>query len=329
MAHNLATGKDGKPAMMFTGETPWHGLGTKLENPATAAEAIKAAGLDWKVVMQDIRRGDKPVDGYKAVVREDTDAVLSVMKDSYTPIQNQAAFEGIDKLVGSKQAIYHTAGALGKGEKVWMMAKLPGDVVVKGTDGDKIEKFLLLSNSHDGSQALRIFFTPVRVVCQNTLNAALGKAGREGVAIRHTVNAESRFEEARKILGISLKFYDDFEARVNRFREVKMNAKLLEAYINEVMPVKEDAKRKTRALNNRGEIERLFTEGKGQDIAGVKGTLWAALNSVTEFASYYKGTRGSNDDERKSNRLESVWFGSAAELNRRAWSAAEAFAGIV
>ena len=176
MAHNLNEA-NGKTSMMYVNEVPWHKLGTKLENPATAAEAIQAAGLDFNVVKKTLTTTapDLPVVGHYATVRTDNLQVLGVVGSRYEPIQNRDAFTTFDELVGEGEAIYHTAGVLGKGERIWILAKLPDYIRVNGDD--LVEKFLLLTNSHDGSGPVRVKLTPIRVVCENTLTVALD--GRE------------------------------------------------------------------------------------------------------------------------------------------------------
>ena len=162
--------------MMWVGEKPWHGEGTKLENVATSAEAIEAAGLDWKVEKRGLYFAQTDgttqlIPGKYATVRTDNQVALGIVGKVYTPLQNKEAFSFFDSIVGVKEAMYHTAGSLGKGERVWILAKLPG--YIKVTEDDVVEKYLLLANSHDGSSAVEMLFTPVRVVCQNTLNLAI------------------------------------------------------------------------------------------------------------------------------------------------------------
>jgi len=165
MPHDLAT-TNGQTAMMYSGPTPpWHGLGTQLDEPATAAEAIEAAGLNYHVDLRPIETDDGiPIPQRKAVIRSDSNQVLGVVGNSSCPVQNHQCFGFLDAVVEDGRLRYHTAGALGKGEKVLMLAKLPGELRIKNSE-DVTEKFLLLSNSHDGSSALRVFFSPIRFVC--------------------------------------------------------------------------------------------------------------------------------------------------------------------
>src|SRR5439155_25560888 len=198
----------GRASMFYVEKPAWHGLGTKLQKPATAAEAIQAANLSWKVVKKPIRAGK---DGERqvtmphtfATVREDLSSnlaeacpVFGVVGESYTPLQNQEAFAFFDPIVGKDAAIYETAGALGDSERVWILAKLPSDIRVIGDD--IANKFLLLSNSHDGSSAVQIKFTPIRVVCQNTLTMALNQ-GRT-LRVPHVKSLRDRMKQAVDML---------------------------------------------------------------------------------------------------------------------------------
>ena len=170
MSHDLAT-INGQKAMMYYGEVPWHGLGQKLDGPATAAAAIQAANLDWKVekVPLHIHQGKfcREVPDRFAIVRNDESlfqgppTVLGIVGRDYTPLQNREAFDWFDPIADGAKAIYHTAGALGDGERVWILAKLPDAIQVIGDD--IADKFLLLSNSHDGSSSVQVKFTPIPV----------------------------------------------------------------------------------------------------------------------------------------------------------------------
>jgi phage/plasmid-like protein (TIGR03299 family) len=320
MAHDLAT-TNGKHSMMYFGEVPWHRLGTPLSNPPTAAEAITAAGLDYEVRLLALATTSGiPVTNRRAVVRTDTNQALGVVSPSYVPIQNRDCFTFLDEVVASGDLRYHTAGALGRGERVWMLAKLPGEIRVRNTE-DVVDKFLLLSNSHDGSTALRVFFTPVRVVCKNTLNLALQRGQGQGVSISHKGNLMSKIRHAREVLGLAHAVYEEAEGRIDRLAAHTPTSFELDTFFKTLVPDPIDAD-PTRARNTRSELFRLFEEGIGQDIPQIRGTTWAALNAVTEFVDHHRPTRASNPSERSQQRLQSAWFGPGACLKTRAWELA-------
>ena len=321
MAHDLATTTEGKVSMMYAGETPWHGLGTKLDQPASSQEAIEAAGLNYRVDLKPIYTGDGTlIPKRKAVVRDDSHEVLGVVGNSYQPVQNFRSFGFLDSLVADGQLRYHTAGALGKGEKIWMLAKMPGEIRIKDSE-DVTEQFLLLSNSHDGSSALRVFFTPIRVVCANTLGLAERRGRGQGVSVIHKGDLAAKVGEAQKMLGLASRFYDSLEDRINQLANHYPSRQQLATYFERLYPDQDGAKNK-RAENVRSELFRLFEEGRGQEIPETKLTTWAAFNAVTEFVDHHRSTRGKSERERASSRLESAWFGSGASLKARAWDEA-------
>jgi len=324
MSHNLSQ-TDGKPSMFYTGEVPWHGLGKKLENAATAAEAIAAAGLDWKVNKEAIflKDGSK-IDRQYATVRSDTKKALGVVGEVYRPLQNKEAFSFFDAVVGSKEAIYTTAGALGDGERVWLLAKLPGHIRVIGDD--IAEKYLLLTNTHNGTTTADILFTPVRVVCQNTLNIALSDATRKQ-KIRHTRSMGLKVADVRAGLGIIQERFAQFEVQAQALVKVNFKQADLDTYFKAIglLPQKDNeiAAMSTRAKNIIEEVTKMFEHGKGNDLPGVKGTAWGAFNAVAEYVDYTRSVRGGdNSQERQESRTTSLLFGSGALLKQKAWDAA-------
>lgn len=320
MPHELAT-TNGRTAMMYAGEVPWHGLGTKLDEPATAQEAIEAAGLDYLAELRDIQtENGTPIPTRKAVVRSDSGDVLGVVGNSYVPVQNYRAFGFLDAVVVDGSLRYHTAGALGKGERVWMLAKLPDDIRVKGSD-DITEKYLLLSNSHDGSSSLRVHFTPIRVVCANTLAIAARRGRGQGVSIIHKGDLAAKVRQAQEVLGFAKRFYDDVQEQIERLARHYPSPRQLEEYFQQVYP-DSPAGPSTRARNIRDEFLRLFEHGIGHDMPEIRHTTWTALNAVTEYVDHYRSTRGKSEHDRASHRLESAWFGSGARLKERAWELA-------
>jgi phage/plasmid-like protein (TIGR03299 family) len=325
MPHNLATTK-GKTAFAYYGDEPWHKLGQRLDAPATAAEAITAAGLDYEVQLTPVATCDGlTVEGKRAVVRYDTQDVLGIVSDRYVPVQNRQAFGFLDAVVADGGLRYHTAGALGKGERIWLLAKLPGHIRVKGSD-DTVDRHLLLSNSHDGSTALRVYFTPIRVVCQNTLNMAERRSRGQGVSILHKGNLEAKIKEAQKVLGLAHRYFDDAAVKIDRLASVYPTQAQLTAYFKALYP-DEEGKDNTRAEGIRAELHRLFEEGIGHDMPQIRGTVWTAFNAVTEFVDHRK-TRGADDRDRASRRLASVWFGQGARLKEKAWGLALEMAGV-
>lgn len=320
MPHEVAN-TNGKPAMAYFGETPWHGLGTELENPATAAEAIEAAGLNYRAELVPMVTEDGiGVPLRKAVVRSDTREVLGVVGNSYVPIQNGQCFSFLDAVAAEGSVRYHTAGALGKGERIWLLAKLPGHIRVKNTE-DVTEKFLLLSNSHNGSSALRVFFTPIRVVCSNTLSIAQRQGRGQGISIHHKGDLAAKVRQAQEVLGLANRFYDDVQVKVDVLAGHYPTPAQLKSYFEGLYPDSPDGKNK-RAENIRSELFRLFEEGKGQDIPGVRHSAWAALYAVTEWVDHHRSTRARSPHDRASRRLQSQWFGSGAQLKANAWDLA-------
>ena len=320
MGHELAT-INGRTAMMYVGEVPWHGLGTRLAAPATAREAIEAANLDYVVALAGMTTTDGiPIPSRKAVVRTDTDEVLGVVGNTYVPVQNREAFAFLDSIVADGSLRYHTAGALRKGERIWLLAKLPGQIRVRFSE-DVSEKYLLLSNSHDGSSALRVFFTSIRVVCANTLTMADREGRGEGVSIRHQGNLVSKIRRAREVLGIAARHFDDLENQFDLLARHYPSYGQVSGYFKALYPDPEEGN-PARSQNVRDELFRLFENGKGQDIPEIKLTSWAMFNAMTEYVDHHRPTRAKSEFDRAANRLDSSWFGSGARLKEKAFKLA-------
>jgi phage/plasmid-like protein (TIGR03299 family) len=348
--HNLNV-TDGKVSFFDAGSAvpAWHGLGTRLADPLTSRDAIREAGLDYEVDLHpvyvnadDLKAGPGDlgslglmtphrVPGCRAAIRRDTGAVLGTVGDRYQVLQNVEAFEFMDAISGNGIR-YHTAGALGLGERVWMLGKLDGVLDVRGT-GDVVEKYLLLSNAHDGSGAVRVLFTPTRVVCANTLAAALADGQGKGMTIRHTGDVREKIAQAQDVLGLARKFYDSLDVVFDRLASVRPSAAQLAAYFAELYPDPAKSKGKdgdkaanpARAQATRAELTRLFESGRGQDHPGTRRTMFAAYNAVSEYLTHERGTRGVGDDAtaQRAARLESAWFGDGAALNVRALAVAD------
>jgi len=291
--------------------SPWHNLGIELNHPKTARDAIEMAGLNYTVVKKPIEliTGLKQ-DAY-VTVRTDTGEVLGFVNSSYEPIQNIDAFTFFDALVAKNEAIYETAGVLGKGERIWILAKLPGNITVNGND--IVNKYLLLINSHDGSLHIRMKLTPIRVVCNNTLTSALQGAGE--VQFNHTADTERDLEQTVTMLGLSNSLYEQLEVMFNGMAARKMTDEQLRKYVQELLPDSEESLNNARTENIRNSVFQLHDSGRGANLA--RGTLWGAFNSVAEYTDHMML------GENSTTRLNSIWFGRGEQLKLKAFRLAE------
>jgi phage/plasmid-like protein (TIGR03299 family) len=327
MPDNIAY-RNGKACMMYAGAVPWHGQGTALAHPATSAEAIKAAGLDWEVRKVPLFAVEDatilPTPDYQALVPADRWGqkdcpVFGIVGAGYEILQNREAFEFFDAIVGKKAAIYHTAGALGEGENIWLLAKLDGIVTITG--GDEVEKYVLLSTGHDGRSAVRITITGVRVVCQNTLTQALS-TGIKFLRAQHTGRMKQHLAEAAEVLRAIHQAYLHMEKVCQAMLRRKINDDEAQTYFRVVIPSPVSSKSgkppPPRVMNDRAGCFQQFKEGRGSELPGVAGTLWAAYNGVTDYYDHIRmyGPRG------KGDRMTGALFGLGVEMKNRAFDIA-------
>lgn len=296
-------------SMFYVGQRPWHELGTKLEKAPTAEEAIKAAGLDWEVICRPVYdklpSGEfKAVAGRQLIVRADTDEVLGDMGERFTPLQNKEAFSQLDDALREIKATYETAGCLGNGAKVWILAKLPGDIIV-GKD-DLVKKYILLAHAHDGSLAVRELITPVRVVCQNTLNESLsGANASNSVYARHTKGVAGKTKAGLERLLTISGIYDQLGQLYGRMLARQMKGAEVEAYFRKVIGLPANDAPDTKPSRVLVEMSERF-EGPLNTIGTMRGTLWAAYNAVTESIDH-----GGRSGELEA-RANSLLFGPGA-----------------
>lgn len=310
--------------MARTEMRPWNRVGTPLDHPATAAEAIRAAGLDWSVALEavsDLRGRNIP--SARALVRTDRMEALSVVGTGYRPIQNVDAFRFADRLVGEGKAVYESAGSLDGGRRIWLEAKLPGDVWVAGEDS--VKKYLLLTNPHFRGSSLWVLLTARRLACENMLFAAFSQGRPYVVRIRHTGDIAGQVAEAQRLLGISLKYYDAFGEQARHFAERQLTASAVKRYFEDLVPDPLEAD-PARAAATRETLLRLFETGRGSDLPGARGTLWGAVNAVSEFTDHERSARNSGVGNHLS-RWKSAIFGSGRDLKERAWQRALVLAG--
>lgn len=311
MAHNIYDGK------MFVVGKAWHDEGVRVDKELNSADAIRLAKLDYKIVKTPLYANvdgkNIPADVY-GTLNTENNKILGTVTDRYKIVQNVHAFDFFDDIVRSGEAFYHSAGALGNGERIWILAKLPKDLIVFGDD--VVEKYLLLTNSHDGKKSLLMYFTPIRVVCQNTLMASMSGVRTNEISIRHTGNIKGKVEEARRALGLALTFYDEFEVTVKALADYKFtDQKSVDNYFDDVLGIDGEKELSTQITNTKSRLQHLFEHGEGNQLSGIKNSLWAGYNAVTQYADYDKTFRG-------DNRTESILFGSSANMKRKAYEKA-------
>ena len=308
--------------MMFVGATPWHGLGNKVDADIGVEDAIVAAGLDWEVGLKDLQTVDGVPVNHRATYRKTDGSILGVVGPRYTPLQNKDSFDWFQPFIDAGECGIHTAGSLHSGQKVWVLAQLNRDSS-EIVPGDDVSKFILLSNSHDGTTAIRVGYTPIRVVCVNTLAMAHNNKSSQLIRIRHTRSSKNNLEQVRDIMD---NINSQFEATAEQFRFLaskNFNQGDIRRYVKTMLGIEGtvDGDIKTRTRNIMDEILALV-EGPKQSATNVRGTWWAAYNGYNEYLNYNKGRT-------EDNRLDSLWFGANANDNIKALEKAMEFANAV
>ena len=280
MAANVET-------MFYVREKPWHGLGTNVEEAPASKEALIAAGLNWNVRSEDIHlRNGKIVEGYKANVRDTDRAVLGVVTDHYRVVQNWEAFAFTDALLG-EGVRYETAGSLLGGRKVWMLARMPHEYVI---GGERISPYLLFSNAHDGSGPVRVAITPIRVVCNNTLNLAL-RTARRSWSLMHKGKIQERLEEARNTLFLGEQYMNALEEEFDVLRKKELTDRQVQEYIQLLLPVEPEVSERQR--NNilwlRSDLERRYFDAP--DLQETGRNAYRFINAVSDFATHAEPLR--------------------------------------
>lgn len=268
-------------------QKPWHGLGTRVAEAPCSKVALTAAGLDWQVVQEPIYTGtDELIEGYKANVRDSDRSVLGVVTDRYKVVQNEEAFAFTDELLGAGVR-YETAGSLMFGRKVWLLAHLPHEYIISG---ERISPYLLFSNAHDGSGAIRCALTPVRVVCQNTLNLALSTAKRSW-AMNHTGNIKEKLEEARDTLFRAEQYMDELGKEFERLRKQRVTEKEVLNYIELLLPLEENAtpQQSRNVKRLREDMKQRYFEAP--DLKDLGNTAFRYLNAVADFSTHAEPLR--------------------------------------
>ncbi len=273
--------------MFYTRQAPWHGLGTRVEEAPDSAAALQLSGLDWSVIQQPIMTEDlTPILGYKANIRDTDNRVLGVVSDRYRVVQNSEAFAFTDALLG-EGVKYETAGSLQDGRKIWLLAKLPEKYII---EGEQIEPYLVFSSSHDGSGAIKVAMTPIRVVCQNTLNLALSSAKRIWSTV-HVGELAAKMDEAHSTLQLAEKYMTNLGGEFAKLAKIKLTDSKVMEYIEMLLPMDEQP-----TEIHRKNIKRIREDLKiryfdAPDLAHVGKNAYRFMCAVSDFATHAKPLR--------------------------------------
>lgn len=305
MAHELEIGSNGEVAFALRGEPAWHGLANVLfdqDAHVTTAEMLEAGKLNgWNVRLEDIPLPE----GYRAtttsqlVVRDNPfdggSDVLAVVGDRYKVVQNEELFAFGDGILDGG-AEWESAGSIKNGRVVFGSLVVPREFVLDPEGANDVTKtYLLVHTSHDGSTAVQANITPVRVVCQNTLNMAL-RGSKQSFKIRHTATVNGKIDEARRVLGLTFAHMDEFENMARELFETEITKAQFDKLVSDLYPEPEDGASKvahTRHNDKTAILDYLYTEG--QTNANITGTAWGALNALTERVDYYRTGRGGSE----------------------------------
>ena len=314
MAHMIET-RDGKVSMAWAGETPWHGLGTEVPNDLTPAQMLKAAGLDWKVtpVPAFAEINGKQVDiGHSALVRDVDNKILDVITNDWVPNQNEKAFEFFNDFVAAGEMEMHTAGSLKGGQLVWALAKVKDAFEL--FNGDSVESYLLFTNPHKYGWSIDVRFTPIRVVCNNTLSLSLGTKSEKMVKVSHRNEFDG--DAVKETLGVAKEKLAKYKEMAAYLGSKRYSDESIVDYFTRVFPVsgskKEISKNASIALE-------IMDQQPGAEFA--EGSWWQAFNAVTFMTDHIIGRNA-------DNRLTSAWYGANKNLKTKALETAVEMADV-
>lgn len=307
--------------MAFKGETPWHGLGVKVDRTLQPQEMLKAAGLDWKVEKRPLTialdnglAAGQVLNDTAALVRDSDQKILGICGKEYTPMQNEETFKFFEKFCKAGDMEMDTAGSLCGGKRVWGLAKIKGGFTLKG--GDEVEGYMLLNSPHIWGKSMSIMFSPIRVVCMNTLTMALNKSSDENTfrMIHNRAFDAAAIKMAEEKLGLAMKELDKFKKAAQLLSSKKADDEAVQRFMAKIFQpdLLKDQVILPDQYNRRMEkLMELVATQPGADLKSSKGTWWGAFNAATYYIDHIAGRD-------QDARLERAWFGSSATLKRNA-----------
>ena len=265
-------------------QVPWHGIGTIVEDAPTSGDALRIAGLDWNVEQTPVFTNEGiEIPGYKANRRSTDGSILGIVSDKYKVVQNTEAFEFTDAIVGETEdgvVKYETAGSLCGGKRIWLLAKMPTKSIV----GDDVEPYMFFSNAHDGTGAIKVGMTGIRIVCMNTLSMALNTAKRSWSA-KHVGDMQSKLEEAKYCLQMADKYMANLDIEADKLANKRLYEDQIEEILDEMFPVDDNAS--NRKKNNVLEFRQTFWKAYDMpDIAKFKDSAWKAVNAMSDVVTH-------------------------------------------
>ena len=327
MAHEM---EENDHAFYGSLKPAWHGLGTVVDGTLGSEAAMKTARLDWRVEKEPVYVSDGKsghnlaVPDRFATCRQDLPKdnparILGIVSDGYEIIQNVEAFKIGDDLAGEGGVSWETAGSLRNGKLIWMLGKLPGESTVAD---DKLAQYILLSTGHTGAKALEAMFTPVRVVCANTLNMAL-RGAKVKASVWHNAAKDGQIDEAKRVLGLAGEYFAEHATSMNLLASTPVDQRFVTAYLQALWPTSNRVNKNgnpTPAEQTQVRIGRLFAgEQQGGMQDAVRGTAYGLLNAVGEFIDHERNVKDDMTEANRLSRLNSVWFGGSAKLKAKAF----------
>ena len=306
MAHEIES-------VVLKGQGAWHGLGTVVQDSMTSQECMEKAGLNWTVSNHPLLTDTGlEVPEARAIVRDKDQSILGVVGNTYKPLQNSEAFGFFDPFVDAKECEFETAGSLREGRRIWILAKL-NKAPIEIVKNDPVEKFLLLSNAHDGTMAVRVSFTPIRVVCANTLAMAHNSKDSQFIRVTHGKKVKENLDLIKDIVNAADAKFIATADQYKLLAKKRINQTDLKKYVEVIFGKPKGDDREIIASEKLTQkIIELFETSPGSDIPNVGGTWWAAYNAVNYYLNYEMG----KDQDRRVNEL---WFGHLKRLNEQAF----------
>lgn len=259
----------------------WDNLGTDVKKAINSEEAMRLARLDWDVIQKPIYTDNRLIDGFKANVRDFDEKVLGIVTERYSVVQNRDAFSFTDELLGEGVS-YETAGSFAGDKKIWLLAKLEGCKLA----GEDFDPYLVFFNTHDGSGAIRVAITPVRVICQNMINLALRDSSRSWSCV-HKGDIKSKLDEARYTLSHTKEYLEALDDEFGKLKSKSLSDAKVKEYVETLLPLKENEQSMVRRRNiEEMRKDLLYRYFFAPDLVDVEKSAYRFINAVSDFATH-------------------------------------------